>query len=263
MLTPGPKPTLMNFRNCILIFLIISIGSCKSKNPYSVSAINGKRVLIDTTITPDREIENYIKPFTQHLNSTLDSTLAYNPQDLSVNEGKLNSALGNLIADLVMEQANPIFNSRTGKNIDLVLLNHGGIRADIGKGNVSTRTAYQLMPFENDIVVVELSGKKILEMLKYLEKANIAHPLSGIQITMDKNYKIISATISNARIEEENTYLVATSDYLQQGGDSMFFFKDPVNLFTTDYKLRNAIIDYFVKVDTLNTAIDNRFIQYP
>ncbi len=255
----------MKFRNSLLILLIIFIGSCKSNNtqPFSVSAINGKRIPIDSTITPDPEIENYIKPFTQHLNSTLDSTLAYNPQNLSVNEGNLNTALGNLIADLVIEQANPIFKSRTGKNIDLVLLNHGGIRADIGKGNVTTRTAYQLMPFENDIVVVELSGKKIFEMLKYLEEARIAHPISGIQITMDKNFEIISATINNAQIEEGKTYLVATSDYLQQGGDSMFFFKDPVNLFTTDYKLRNAIIDYFIKVDTLETAIDKRFIQNP
>ncbi len=255
----------MKFRNSLLILLIIFIGSCKSNNPLplSVSAIDGKRIPIDTTITPDPEIENYIKPFTQHLNSTLDSTLAYNPQNLSVNEGNLNTALGNLIADLVMEQANPIIKSRTGKNIDLVLLNHGGIRADIGKGNVSTRTAYQLMPFENDIVVVELSGKKIFEMLKYLEEARVAHPLSGIQITMDKNFNIISATINGAQIEEEKTYMVATSDYLQQGGDSMFFFKDPVNLFKTDYKLRNYIIDYYKKVDTLETAIDKRFIQNP
>ncbi len=255
----------MKLRFYTFFILLIFISACKNNPPapLSVSTINGKRIPIDTTIAPDPEIENYIRPYTLHLNSTLDSTLAYNPQNLSIRDGKLNTALGNMIADLVMEQANPIFKSRTGKNIDFVLLNYGGIRADIGEGNVSTRTGYQLMPFENDIVIVELSGKKMLEMLSYLEDAKIAHPISGIQLRVDKKFKTINATIGNKPIDKERTYFVATSDYLQQGGDSMFFFNEPLNLYTIDYKLRNAIIDYFQKVDTLRAAIDNRYIQTP
>jgi len=256
---------LMNFRFYSFFILLISISACKNNHPtpLSVSTINGKRIAIDTLIAPNPEIENYIRPYKLHLNSTLDSALAYNAQNLSIKDGKLNTALGNMMADLVMEQANPIFNSRTGKNIDLVLLNYGGVRSGIGKGAVTTRTAFKLMPFENEIVVVELSGKKMLEMLTYLEEAKIAHPISGFHLTVDENYKTIKATIGSKPIVEDGTYFVATSDYLQQGGDSMFFFKDPINLFTIDYKLRNAIIDYFKKVDTLKTAIDNRYIQIP
>lgn len=255
----------MNLRFCAVFMLLIFISSCKNNPPtsLSVSTINGKRISIDSSIVSDPEIEDYIKPYTLHLNSTLDSALAYNPQNLSIRDGSLNSALGNMVADLVMEQANPIFRSRTGNNIDLVLLNHGGIRSDVGKGKVSTRTGYQIMPFENNIVVVELSGKKILEMLAYLEDAKIAHPISGIKLSVDKNFKTINVTIGNKPIDIEKSYFVATSDYLQQGGDSMFFFKNPLNLFPIDYKLRNAIIDYFKKVDTLRAAIDNRYIQTP
>jgi len=161
----------------------------------------------------------------------------------------------------VIEQANPIFKSRTGYEIGMVLLNRGGIRSGIGKGAVTTRTGFKLMPFENEIVVAELSGEKVLEMLSYLENSKTAHPISGLSLEVDGNFKTLSATINGEPIKAEKTYFVATSDYLQQGGDSMNFFKDPINLYKIDYKLRNAIIDHFKKVDTLKASIDNRYIQ--
>jgi 2',3'-cyclic-nucleotide 2'-phosphodiesterase (5'-nucleotidase family) len=180
---------------------------------------------------------------------------------LNKSDGELNTAIGNFMADVVLEQANPIFKSRTGNDIDMVILNHGGIRSTIEEGPLTARTAYSIMPFENEIVVAELSGTKIREMLAYLENNRTAHPVSGIKIEMDRDYKITSASIDGQPIEEDGSYFVATSDYLQQGGDNMNFLKDPKSLHVIDYKLRNAYIDYFNKVDTLKTARDDRYIR--
>lgn len=239
---------------------IIFLSGCKNE-PLVNSEIRGERISIDDKISPDRDIEEFVKPYSDHINKTLDSILAYNPHDLNKSEGELNTAIGNLMADIVMDQANPIFKSRTGNNIDMVLLNHGGIRSTIGKGPVTARTAYSIMPFENEIVVVELTSDKIKEMLSYLESNKTAHPISGIEIKLDRNYKITGTAINGEPIESGKTYFVATSDYLQQGGDNMDFFKDPVELHYIDYKIRNAIIDYFSKVDTLKTARDNRYTR--
>tara|TARA_R100000935_G_C2833283_1_gene166469 strand:- start:1655 stop:2419 length:765 start_codon:yes stop_codon:yes gene_type:complete len=247
----------------IFLVLFSSLISCKN-NTHITSApsrIEGDRISIDNTIPANPGIEAFIKPYANHLNNTLDSTLAYNPSQLNKNDGKLNSALGNMMADLVMAQADPIFNSRTGNKIDMVLLNLGGIRSGIGKGAVTARTGYQLMPFENEIVIAEISGSKMIDMLSYLEKAKTAHPISGLELQVDKDFKTISATINGESINAEKTYYVATSDYLQQGGDNMVFLTEPVNLYKIDYKLRNAIIDHFKKVDTLKAKTDNRFIQ--
>lgn len=250
----------LKFTGTFLVFTSLMV-SCKGKTSFSQAETKAQRIAIDSTIKGDTSVQNFIKPFKEHLNKTLDSTLAYNPKDLSKTDGNLETAIGNLMADIVVEQANPVFKKRTGKDIDMVLLNHGGIRSTLNKGNVSTRSAYALMPFENEIVVAELSGKKIKEMLTYLEEAKTAHPVSGINIVMDKNYKIKQALINAKEIDTTKTYMVATSDFLQQGGDNMNFFKEPVNLFGTDYKLRNAIIDYFKKKDTIKAEKDGRFIQ--
>lgn len=251
----------MAVRFLYIFLLTFSFFACK--NNIQTTAIKGVKITVDNSISSDPEIEEYIKPYAQHLNQTLDSILAYNPNALNKNDGELNSPLGNLMADLVMEQANPIFNSRTGNSIDVVILNHGAIRSGIGMGHVTTRTGFQLMPFENEIVIVELSGNKIMEMIGYLGKSKTSHPISGMELKVDKDFNTISATINNKPILKDNTYFVATSDYLQQGGDNMNFFQDPIALFDIDYKLRNAIIDHFKKVDTLRTSIDNRFIQIP
>lgn len=250
----------MRRRYTFLLLLIVFAASCKQENLVPAE-ITGKRINIDGGIAPDTSIANFIKPYADHVNSNLDSIIAYNPTDLNKNDGELNTALGNMMADLIMEQVNPIFKSRTGKDIDIVLLNQGGIRSSIGKGPVTERTAYSLMPFENEVVIVELKGEKILEMLDYLENNKTAHPLSGIRILMDENYKITDATIKGEQIDPEKNYFVATSDYLQKGGDNMVFLSDPINLFGADYKIRNAIIDYFYKVDTLKTKRDERYTK--
>lgn len=244
----------------IVFFSLLLLNSCKTEK-LGTEEIQGKRIAIDSSQQADADLEEFIKPYKEHLNKTLDSTLAYNPKSMNKSQGELNTAIGNLMADMVMEQANPVFKSRTGNEIDMVLLNQGGIRSGLNKGNVNARTAYGLMPFENEIVIAELSGEKIMEMLEYLERAKTPHPVSGIQIELDQDYKLISAKIQGKEIDPESTYFVATSDYLQQGGDNMNFFIDPIELYTVDYKIRNAIIDYFQKVDTLKTETDNRFIR--
>ena len=244
-----------------LLFCFLSLTSCKLDTEVSRKTVEGKEIAIDSTINGDPEIEEFIAPFKEHLNKTLDSTLAYNPHVLSKGEKGMNTGIGNLMADIVMEQANPVFKSRTGNNIDFVLLNYGGIRSELNKGPVTTRDAYNMMPFENQIVIAELSGAKVAQLLHYLEKSKSAHPVSGIQIKMDKSFKVISARINGKPIQPDQNYFVATSDYLQQGGDSMNFFNNPVNLYDIDYKLRNAIIDYFQKTDTIKSQQDDRFIK--
>ncbi len=247
----------------ILISFTTLMFSCKGVNNNSkeISKISSERIAVDDNIEGKEEITEFIAPFKKHLNATLDSVIAHNPKLLSKSNGDLNTAIGNLMADAVMEQANPIIKNRTGREIDMVLLNHGGIRAELPAGDITARSAYNLMPFENEIVVAELTGSKLKEMLKYLEKAKSAHPVSGIEIIANKKYKIKKATIKGKEIDEKQTYFVATSDYLFYGGDNMNFFKDPVNLYGADYKIRNALIDYFTKTDTIRAKIDNRYIR--
>ncbi|WP_353778542.1 5'-nucleotidase C-terminal domain-containing protein [Winogradskyella sp. 3972H.M.0a.05] len=249
----------MNFKQLILLSSIVLIVSCKQD--YQLNRIEGKRIEITDALKSDDSIEAFIKPFREHVNNDLDSVLAYSVDTYSKTDGEFNTAIGNLMADIVYEQASPIFKSRTGDNIDFVLLNHGGIRSIISKGNVTTRTAYEVMPFENSIVVVDLKGEQVKELLKYLANAKRAHPVSNLELVLDREFFVASAKIQGEPVDYNKNYMVATNDYLYNGGDRMTFFQTNDSLYVLDYKIRNALIDYFKKVDTISPVADERFIQ--
>jgi len=247
-----------SFKFSLLLILLFAFG-CKSKTS-KLYRIEGKRLEINNTVNSNNELEAFIAPYRNHIQKDLDSILAYAPKTYNKNDGKLNTAIGNLMADIVLNESNPIFKKRTGKIIDGVILNHGGIRAEIPKGPINARTAFNVMPFENEIVVVGLKGESITKAVNYLVKSRRAHPIAGLNIKVDKDYKLIKATINSENINPHKVYYFATSDYLYNLGDNMSFFQSNESTQNLDYKIRTAIIDYFKKTDTINPVIDNRFI---
>jgi len=219
------------------------------------------RIEINSEINIDSNILKFIIPYKKNIEKDLFTTFAYSPYTLDKKDGELNTAIGNMMADAVLELSNPVFKLKKNKNIVIVLLNYGGIRSIISKGNINEKTAYNLMPFENEVVVTKLIGNDIYKLIDYLRIVKRAHPISGIKLELDKNYELIKAKINNKNIDIKKYYYVATSDFLLNGGDKMDFFnKSSENTFL-DYKIRDLLIDYFIKIDTLKPKIDNRFIR--
>ena len=251
---------ILNIKHFVIFVTFIGFISCRDSKS-TLTAIEGKQLGIDSTAVSVQTIEDFVRPYRGRIDVVLDSALAYAPYTISKSDGEYNSTAGNLIADIILSEGEPIFKKRTGNSIDFVLMNHGGIRASISKGNVTERTAYEVMPFENYISVVGLKGTSVLKLVDYLIKSKRAHPVSGIQIVLNTNGTLASVSIQGKPLENEKVYHVATSDYLVSGGDDMVFFKNGISFTTLDYKIRNAMIDYFKKVDTLQPKVDDRFYK--
>lgn len=250
----------MRITHLFFLLNIFIFSSCKQQK-LQLSKIEGKQIQITNTLSTDPKIEAFIKPFRDNIRKDLDSVLAYAVDTYSKTNGEFNTAIGNFMADAIYDEANPIFKNRTDKNIDMVLLNHGGIRSILSKGNITKRTAFELMPFENSIVIVALKGTQVNKLIEYLSKAKRAHPISKLKLTLDKDFKVIEAKINGEFIKQDKTYYIATNDYLYNGGDNMNFFKPNDSLYVLNYKIRNALIDNFIKVDTINPIRDDRFTQ--
>jgi len=251
---------ILKIKHFVVFITICGISACSKKQHHPIQ-ISANQISIDSKINEVDSLEFFISPYRKRINTVLDSTLAYVSNDLVKDDGALNTSAGNFLADLVYEQANPVFESRTGNSIDFVVLNHGGIRAIVSKGYVNARTAYQVMPFENYIVVVEMDGTAVRDLLSFLAKSGRAHPISNMELVLDKTGNYTKTVINGQPFDEKRTYFVASNDYLVQGGDDMGFFKNRTSIINTDYLVRNAIIDYFKKMDTITSTVDNRFIQ--
>ncbi len=237
--------------NFVILLTLSTIIACSSKkyNNYQTSAT---LLNVNDSIPLDNEIQKFVNPYKEHINRDLDSVLAYNPTTQDKSKGQWETNIGNLFATTTLDLSRPIFQKRENKTIDFCMLNHGGIRSIIPAGNVTSRTAYEIMPFENSIMVIGLTGKEVLKLVNYVLVEKKPHPLEGIVIKTNEDFsKVISVEINNIPLDENKIYYVATSDYLANGGDSMNFFKNSTLKYDLDYKLRNLFIDYFKKVDTL------------
>lgn len=250
-----------SFLGYFVILLTFSyLVSCKSKS-YTNYEIKGTIINVNEKVVSDQTIEKFIEPYRKHINKDLDSVLAFNTETLDKSKGKWETNIGLFMANVTYELANPIFEKREKKSIDICILNHGGIRSTIPKGNVTTRSAFNVMPFENSIIVVGLSGIKIRELSDYVIREKKPHPLFGLKIFIDKNAEITKIEVNGKPLEETKIYYVATSDYLSNGGDSMTFFTESNLKYDLDYKLRNLLIDYFRKVETLELFNEKIIIE--
>ena len=242
----------------ILFFFSFLIIACKN-NSHEVSKINAKQLKIGNEVKQDSSIIQLFTPYKKKMTNEISKSVSFSPKILERTDGNLQSTLGNLVADLSYEKANELFKNKTGKTVDFSMSNYGGIRAAIMKGDVTVSNAFELMPFDNTLVVVELNYDKIKALFNYFVAKKRAHPLSkNIQLTIkNDSYNVL---INGKAIKKDRTYFVATSNYLQKGGDGMIFFSEPESLFDSNFLIRDAIVDYFESKDTLSANLDNRVI---
>jgi len=255
------KKNKTNISYFVFLLTFFLLTSCQPKKDV-IYKVEGNQININEKANSTTSIDNFVAPYRQHINEDLNHVLAYNPIDQDKTKGKWETNIGNLFAQSTFELANPIFEKREHKTIDACILNHGGIRAMIPKGNVTTRTAFEIMPFENSIIVVALKGNEVLDLANYILKEKKPHPLYGIVIyTNETETQVKKVTINNYEIESSKTYYIATSDYLANGGDNMTFLKNSSKKYDLDYKLRKLFIDYFTKIDTLPNLTTKHVIK--
>ena len=166
-------------------------------------------------------------------------------------KGRPESLLGNFVTDLCLNYA----------DAHVCVMNTGGLRSTLQKGKITRGDIYTLMPFENELVVLELDLESFKALVDYITKRG-GEPFSGMELkTSSKGDDIEEASKMESyfNLNKGDKIKVLTSDYLANGGDKMWFFKDKKQI-KVGIKLRDAIIDHCRKSDTLSSKLDNRLI---
>jgi len=244
-------------KKLLYLFVLANIfNACSSK--IKVTSIQPSSIQINNTSQEDESIKALIEPYKSVLDSEMNEVLIKSSAEAI--KGQPESTLGNLIADITLWESNNILQKKNLPLADISMLNNGGLRTSLPEGNISVGKIFELMPFENEIVVLTLSGEKALGLFKYVAKSN-GMPLGGVTMEInDENAENIK--INGAVFDPNKTYRVATSDYLAGGGDKMRFFSAPISYLVLNVKLRDALINYMraenKKGNTLNPKTDGR-----
>ena len=246
------------YKNIVIVIIILFL-SCNNYN-YQINNIKVENIIVLDSIVKNEELDNLVQPYRNKIKD-LQKIIGYSKKSLSIRDGILESSLGNLLADILIEESKPVFNKMYSKNIDFCLLNFGGVRGNLNKGQITQHHLFTIMPFNNTSTVVKLTGKKVLELIKYINKAKLAHPSSGIKIEFIGE-KIDKVLVENKKFNVDDTYYVLTSNFLQEGGDKMDFFKNPLELYPLKTNIRDVLINYITKKDTIIGKKDNRIIRF-
>ena len=245
------------FKIFFFSFVLITFLGC-SNQLYKVENVPQNRIFITDSLTAQPSYEELIMPYRKSMEGELDRILTYNP--INLDQKGLNTTLGNLVTDLMLQEGNIIYQKKhPNEQINAVLMNRGGLRRTFTPGNLSVRSMYELMPFENEAVVVTMSGTKFYEMIQFLRASDRRHPVAGISFFVDSDDK--DFFVNGIPFDESKNYRVLTNDYLQKGGDQMQFFLDPIEVEYLNVKLRQMFIDHFDGMDTVRVDMSPRYLE--
>lgn len=175
------------------------------------------------SVKPDTKVMTLLQTYKDQLGTHAGKTIGTLPYKLT---RKKNERAESPLAQLVAEA------SRKEMQADIALVHHGGIRASLPKGDVTKKELYTAFPFEHHLVKIELTGKELYEVLEqqWSEKYDAALQTAGITVEWNElapfgeRIEEIKAE-SGEPIELTQTYTIALSNYLQEGGDGFSKFK--------------------------------------
>jgi 2',3'-cyclic-nucleotide 2'-phosphodiesterase (5'-nucleotidase family) len=266
--------TLSRLFSLLLLFVSAAVVSAQpaaktaaTPAPSPAADVRVTETLVDSSIPNDPGVDKMLT--------------AYSPKvrELEVVVGKLKGelkksgigagSLGNFVADGMRTQAS----LKLGKPIDLAVMNGGGLRRQtIGEGELRARDIFELLPFENALVTLELTGEQVLKLLAVVVSSREAQ--SGARLTYrikaDKSAELETAKLLDQKrnekeIDPKAVYTVVTIDYLiNVGGARYAVLREGMNQRPLGITLRDAMIAY-VKSETaagrdIKPNLDGRFV---
>ncbi len=238
-----------NIKSVLLLVLLTSFVSC-SKQLYTAD-IDTSYYRVSKRNKSDAAIDKMILPYKTDLDAKMNIVIAYNPSEMS--KSKPNSALGNWFSDILLEEASDIY----GQDIDFAVQNYGGIRVpSLGKGDVTVGNIYELMPFDNQLVLLTMNGKITQQLLDRIAILR-GWPISKTLSFTIANEKAIQIKIKGEDFDINKTYTVAIADYIANGGDQCFFLEDAERE-DNDILIRNLLIDHLKNKTDKTIDADSR-----
>lgn len=244
-----------SIRNRFLILSIAVLVGCTS-----VHTVKPSRSLFYSIREQQSsaKMEVMIEPYKRQIDVEMKKVIGESEVEMPKQNGMPETLLGNFVADLVLA-----FGKSVDAESDFAVLNNGGLRSSLPQGEINIGNVYELMPFDNELVIIDLPGEQLLSLFSYIA-GRTGVPVSGITMKLEKmngNYVATHIYIGGEKFEPTQSYKVVTSDYLAGGGDNMQFFAAGT-MRTTGKKIRDAIID-FIRLQTdnhkkLTPVLDNR-----
>jgi 2',3'-cyclic-nucleotide 2'-phosphodiesterase (5'-nucleotidase family) len=240
-------------------FVFLLFYQCRLQTTLTDYQTKNIQLNRDSSNLTNELTQKTIAPYKAKLDSLMNEVLCENNQDLikELPEG----TLGNFVCDEIYEYATNKLNIKA----DFCIYNYGGIRiSNLPKGKITIGKIYELCPFENTLVLVELKGNYCIELFDLIAKNN-GTPCSR-QLNLKLNKQQIQEVLLNKQVLDTNqSYFILTNDYVANGGDKTEPMKKATSKKELNIKIRDLLISSLQERGKFNNAIkvekDGRITQ--
>ncbi len=248
----------LSFSYLLLITWFAVAISCKTNYVPTSSHSQNISVSYDTLDIDSQLIQIYL-PYKNNLEKDMQRVICISEKEMI--KERPESFLTNFLDDLLLDEAKTIAKSSApGINPTISYFNYGGIRTSLPEGEITVGKIFELMPFENELVFIELTGAQVQEFLNHLAEKG-GESVGGVRYVISGE-KATGIQIDGAVLVPDKKYWLATNDYVAEGGDGLDVFTHRSEIIKPGKKIRTLIIEYMEKKtkngETINAELDGR-----
>jgi len=224
-------------------------------DPVKRRVVESRAALVPTfadEVAPDSAMQARVRRWNAAVAPIAAKPGGRNARRLTRNRGG-ESTVGDLVADAI----------RSASGVDVALQNSGGLRADLDEGTVTKGAIYEVMPFDNVIFTLELTGAELTRALEQGLRYGRVTQVSGIRYAFDPGrpefHRVVSITDSSgAPLEEARSYRIAVNDFMATGGDNYDVLSQGKNRTRNGLLVRDAMEAYVAQRSRGGAALDYR-----
>ncbi|MGL4992987.1 MAG: 5'-nucleotidase C-terminal domain-containing protein [Bacteroidales bacterium] len=210
----------------LLLMLVLGASSCGiARDVPHFNAQESEILAVSNDIAQDSSMLALIMPYKEAMDSEMNVVIGSSASTMMTTTPQ--SDLPQFVIKVMKIEAEFM----TSNKIDAAMINLGGLRSPLYKGNVTVGDIFSIFPFENELTIVELKGSEVKDIIK----------------EMNENKRLAIGEIVN--IQDSTVYRIATIDYLADGNDRSGALSKAVSRKDTGVLLRDIILSYYHRIN--------------
>ncbi len=243
---------------CRPLLFTVAVGlATVSCNRYFAPVGPGSytKLQVDSTVVGEPAYLQLYAPYKQRLEAEMNRIVGHADVALTKPGDAAETRLGNFFADALLAEGRKLH-----PGAEFSFGTKGGLRTELQRGPITVGSLFELMPFENELVMLELPGERVLQLARFIA-ATGGQPVAGLRMAINGG-EPVGITVAGKPLDTSRTYQLITYDYLANGGDNLRGLDHPARRVNLGKKVREALMDY-VNAEAANgrhitTQLDGR-----
>lgn len=239
----------------IIVAIVVSITMfCDKKSKDKTQIVAVELINVDGSLQHEA-MRDLIAPYKAQKDASMSVVIGESVETMEVAYPE--SKLTNLIADILLTEGRKYI-----ADVDMAVTNIGGIRRALYKGDITIGDVFEILPFDNSLLVLEYKGSDILALADAIAKKG-GESISGMTLEIN-NGLAENVRVGGVEVDTSKVYKVVTTDYLSWGNDQLAPLANWIKSTPLNMMMRDAMFDYVtcatINNKSVSSKVDKRII---